>query len=194
MGQRLVITVHAFDEDIAAIYYHWSAYTTSAFQEAKDIIDNVDWFNSSSKDELILRITKHLESCGGGVFVDDRKLFEEKYPDEKFDDDVSRNDGLIAISEETMKRMQCWAEGDMTIDFDTEKVYNDVLFTYESDEEFKQDRADAGFEDDDIDPKNIKKVLIDPYEVHFFALDVAIKTLDDLQFCRYFGQIYELIT
>lgn len=45
MGQRLVITVHAFDEDIAKIYYHWSAYTTSAFQETKDIIDNVDWFD-----------------------------------------------------------------------------------------------------------------------------------------------------
>ena len=193
MGQRLVITVHAFDEDIATIYYHWSAYTTSALQEAKNIIDNVDWFNSNNKDELILRITKHLESCGGGVFVDDRKLFEEKYPDEKFDDDVSRNDGLIAISEEMMERMQYWAQGDMTIDFDTEKVYNDVMFTYESDEEFKQDRADAGFEDDDIDPENIKQLLFDPTEVHFFALDSAIKTLDDLQFCRYFGQIYELI-
>ena len=48
MGQRLVITVHAFDEDIAKIYYHWSAYTISAFQEAKDIIDNVDWFNSTT--------------------------------------------------------------------------------------------------------------------------------------------------
>lgn len=193
MGQRLVITVHAFDEDIATIYYHWSAYTTSAIQEAKDIIDKVDWFNSTNKDELILRITRYLESCGGGVYLDDRKLFEEKYPDEKFDDDVSRNDGLIAISEEMMERMQDWAQGDMTIDFDTEKVYNDVLFTYESDEEFKQDRADLGLEDDDIDPKNIKKVLIDPSEVHFFALDSAIKTLDDLQFCRYFDQIYELI-
>ena len=39
MGQRLVITIHAFDEDIATIYYHWSAYTTSALQEAKDIIE-----------------------------------------------------------------------------------------------------------------------------------------------------------
>ncbi len=193
MGQRLVITVHAFDEDIATIYYHWSAYTTSALQEARDIIDKVDWFNSSNKDELILRITRYLESCGGGVFVDDQKLFEEKYPDEKFDDDVSRNDGLIAISEETMERMQDWAQGDMTIDFDTEKVYNDVLFTYESDEEFKQERADLGLEDDDIDVKDIKRLLFDPTEVHFFALDVAIKTLDDLQFCRYFGQIYELI-
>ena len=37
MGHRLVITIHAFNEDIAKIYYHWSAYTTSALQEAKDI-------------------------------------------------------------------------------------------------------------------------------------------------------------
>ena len=54
--------------------------------------------------------------------------------------------------------------------------------------------GDAGFEDDDIDVKNIKQLLFDPTEVHFFALDSAIETLDGLQFCRYFGQIYELIT
>lgn len=193
MGQRLVITVHAFDEDIATIYYQWSVYTTSALREAKDIIDNVDWFNSSNKDELILRITKYLESCGGGVDFDDRKTFEEKYPGEKFSDDVSRNYGLIAISEDSMAKQQNWSAGDLTIDFDAEEVYNDVMFTYESDEEFKQERADAGFEDDDIDVKDIKQILFDPTEVHFFALDSAIKTLDDLQFCRYFGQIYELI-
>lgn len=38
MGQRLVITVHAFDEDIATIYYHWSAYTTSALDKAQKIL------------------------------------------------------------------------------------------------------------------------------------------------------------
>lgn len=41
MGQRLVITIHAFDEDIATIYYHWSAYTTSALDEAQKILKNV---------------------------------------------------------------------------------------------------------------------------------------------------------
>ena len=193
MGQRLVITIHAFDEDIAKIYYHWSAYTTSAFQEAKDIIDNVDWFNPTSKDELILRITRQLEKCGGGVSIRDREAFKKKYPNETFKDDIDRNYGLIAITDDGMGELEYRSEGDLTIDFDTEKVYNDVMFTYESDEEFKQDRLDAGFEDDDIDPKNIKKVLIDPTEVHFFAIDSAIKVLDDLQFCRYFVQIYELI-
>lgn len=193
MGQRLVITIHAFNEDIAKIYYHWSAYTMSALQEAKDIIDNVDWFNASNKDELVLRITGYLESCGGGVDFYDRKVFEEKYPGEEFSNDADRSFGLIAISEDSMKRQEKWSEGDLTIDFDAEKVYNEVMFTYASDEEFKQGRIDTGFEDDDIDVKNIKKVLLDPTEVHFFALDSAIKTLDGLQFCRYFGQIYELI-
>lgn len=193
MGQRLVITIHAFDEDIAKIYYHWSAYTTSALQEAKDIIDNVKWFDAANKDELILRITKQLEKCGGGVNIRDREAFKEKYPNEVFEDDINRNYGLIAITERGMEELEYWSEGDLTIDFDAEKVYNEVMFTYESDEEFKQDRADAGFEEDDVDVKNIQKILFDPTEVYFFALDSAIKTLRDLQFCRYFNRIYELV-
>lgn len=192
MGQRLVITVHAFDEDIAKIYYHWSAYTTSALQEAKDIIDNVNWFDTTSKDELILRITRQLEKCGGGVSIRDREAFKKKYRNETFKDDIDRNYGLIAITDSGMGELESWSEGDLTIDFDEEKVYNEVMFTYVSDEEFKQDRMDAGYEDG-IDVKNIKRILFDPTEVHFFALDSAIKTLDGLQFCRYFGRIYELI-
>lgn len=194
MGQRLVITIHAFDEDIATIYYHWSAYTTTAIQEARDIIDKVDWFNTSNKDELVLLITRYLESCGGGVDIHDRKVFEEKYPGEEFSNDVDGSYGLIAISEDSMAQQQNLSQGDLTIDFDTEKVYNEVMFTYESDEEFKQEWTDAGLEDDDIDVKNIKQLLFDPAEVHFFALDSAIEELDDLQFCRCFDQIYELIT
>lgn len=62
MGQRLVITIHAFDEDIATIYYHWSAYTTSALDEAQKILKNVKWEDTTSKDELILRIVRFMES------------------------------------------------------------------------------------------------------------------------------------
>ena len=31
MGQRLVISVRHLGEDIARIYYHWSAFSVSAF-------------------------------------------------------------------------------------------------------------------------------------------------------------------
>ena len=194
MGQRLVITIHAFNEDIAKIYYHSSAYTTSDLQKAKDIIDNVNWFDATSKDELILRITRQLEECGGGVNIRDREAFKKKYPNETFKDDINRNYGLIAITDDGMGELEYWSERDLTIDFDEETVYNEVMFTYVSDEEFRQERADSRYEDDDIDVKNIKQLLFDPTEVHFFALDSVIKTLDGLQFCRYFGQIYELIT
>lgn len=125
--------------------------------------------------------------------IRDREAFKKKYPNETFKDNINRNYGLIAITNDGIEELEHWSQGNLTIDFDTEKVYNDVMFTYESDEEFKQDRLDAGFEDDDIDVKNIKQLLFDPTEVHFFALDSAIETLDGLQFCRYFGQIYELI-
>ena len=39
MGQRLVMTIRKNREDICKIYYHWSAYTSSALKEAKKIID-----------------------------------------------------------------------------------------------------------------------------------------------------------
>lgn len=35
MGQRLVMTIRKNREDICKIYYHWSAYTSSALKEAK---------------------------------------------------------------------------------------------------------------------------------------------------------------
>lgn len=73
MGQRLVITVHAFDEDIATIYYHWSAYTTSALDEAQKILKNVKWEDTTSKDELILRIVRFMESNGGCIDFEDKR-------------------------------------------------------------------------------------------------------------------------
>lgn len=39
MGQRLVMTIRKNGEDICKLYYHWSAYTSSALKEAKKIID-----------------------------------------------------------------------------------------------------------------------------------------------------------
>ena len=51
MGQRLVVTIKKEKRNLAKIYYHWSAYTTSALQEVKDIIDNLydEDFNIKNK-------------------------------------------------------------------------------------------------------------------------------------------------
>lgn len=104
MGQRLVITVHAFDEDIATIYYHWSAYTTSALDEAQKILKNVKWEDTTSKDELILRIVRFMESNGGCIDFEDKPEFNKRFPNVEFKDDGSRNDGLVAISKQVMDK------------------------------------------------------------------------------------------
>ena len=41
MGQRLVITANYKNQEIAKIYFHWSAYTVSALQEAYDLINEI---------------------------------------------------------------------------------------------------------------------------------------------------------
>ena len=122
MGQRLVITVHAFDEDIATIYYHWSAYTTSALDEAQKILKNVNWEDTTSKDELILRIVRFMESNGGCIDFEDKPEFNKRFPNVEFKDDGSRNDGLVAISEQVMDKQKYWSEGDLIIDFDNRQV------------------------------------------------------------------------
>ena len=52
MGQRLVVTIKAFDETIANIYYHWSAYTLSGLLEIKDLLESVDFDAVTSKKDL----------------------------------------------------------------------------------------------------------------------------------------------
>lgn len=39
MGQRLVISIKQHNEEIAAIYYHWSAYTASSIYEIAQLVD-----------------------------------------------------------------------------------------------------------------------------------------------------------
>lgn len=42
MGQRLVITLRKDNREIAKIYYQWSGYTISAYQEAHDLLRHID--------------------------------------------------------------------------------------------------------------------------------------------------------
>ena len=67
MGQRLVITIEKNEEAIAAIYYHWSAYTYSALQETKKVVDCIYNYRDETQDEILLRLIKFIEANGGGI-------------------------------------------------------------------------------------------------------------------------------
>ena len=190
MGQRLVITVHAFDEDIATIYYHWSAYTTSALDEAQKILKNVKWEDTTSKDELILRIVRFMESNGGCIDFEDKPEFNKRFPNVEFKDDGSRNDGLVAISKQVMDKQRYWSEGDLIIDFDNEMICNSVFWWYDSDESLRDELG----EDCDIDFDTIPELKIDPGEFSFDDLTYMIKTFTDgYSYHRYQGEILESI-
>ena len=69
MGQRLVITLHEHGElgnAFAALYYHWSGFSTYSFCEATPIAKIVSSYDGSKK-KLVNKILDYIESKGGGL-------------------------------------------------------------------------------------------------------------------------------
>lgn len=104
MGQRLVVTVCSSGESLCNIYYHWSAYTMDALYKTKNILECICGEPYRDEKELTLRLIRFCEEDGGGI-AGVKDSFEWKYiksvfPQEDFKSSgISRNDGLIAISE-----------------------------------------------------------------------------------------------
>lgn len=192
MGERLVITVKAFDEDIATIYYHWSAHSIGALEEADKLISEVPWDEAKSADELILMLTRYLENNGGGVEREDMDTFNWRFNEHFKADGNSRNCGLIAISEEAMDDQIKWSDGQLWIDFDEQVIHNDVITRWDSWDECADDRTTW---DDDFNPddyKGMKELLIDPAEFDFENLRAVIEELDDDNlYHTYEGAVYE---
>lgn len=155
MGQRLVVTIKDKGEDKMKIYYHWSAYTGATFEELNNLwfyaIKPLKKAGKST-DEILLGIIHYLEgnvdlahkawieklypdgscqrSCHGGIDggkdSDEWKYITGLYPNEKFDPDVDRNNGLVSMSPKGMDEAQSWSEGNASIDLYYETYTHDV--------------------------------------------------------------------
>lgn len=153
MGQRLVVTVNSQGQDLCKMYFHWSAYTRSALHEVNDILECIYNHEDESERDLQLRLIRFCEENGGGIKngkdSDEWKYIQSMYPNTIFKaDDISRNYGLIAISEEGMTDLQYWSEGDVFIDLDNEEVHFGVFSYYNSLESYIEERKDW---DDDFE-------------------------------------------
>ena len=181
MGQRLVITIRAFDEDIAKIYYHWSAYTASALYEAKNIIDSVDWEEAKSVRDLQYKLIRFVEENGGcidgGCDSSEYKAIQEMFPESKFMNNGSRNNGLIVLTENGMNSMESWSEGDLTIDFDNEMVSNFVIDYYKSLDDVN-DYND--WRDEPLTENDFADVDGDFVDIKFEDLDHVLITMNTL--------------
>lgn len=200
MGQRLVITVNKNGEDIAKLYYHWSAYSVNALLETRDII-NVLYDDENEEKDLRLRLIRFCEKNGGGIDggenSDEWKRITEMYPNEVFKkDNISRNYGLIALSEDGMADMENWSEGNVYIEMDEDRVINYVNCCYESIYEYNKQRLTW---DDYFVPLTLESLPQINYDLSDFSvddIDVVIMELKSFNgyVCRdKYDTVYELI-
>lgn len=180
MGQRLVFRCIKNGERFATIYYHWSAYTLNIYEEAFNLINAIR-ANGYNKDmsinDIRIMLAKILYNRslvdydkvivhGGANPSDFEKFREIGCPEELLTTDgLSRNMGIIAISEEEMDNAEYWAdEQPCDFNFDDEIFEETTLACYDKDDSFFKEEfeyAKPGYEWDSIykalepfDPKN----------------------------------------
>lgn len=196
MGQRLVVTVKSTGEDLCKMYFHWSAYTISALMEVRDMMAEFP-METNSKEDAILYFIRYCEEYGGGIDggMDSKEwnYITNKYPNYKFkSENINRNRGLIAISEDGMDEMQSWSEGDIYINLDEMTVHNELFLYYDDIDEYNRELADR--EDESITLDEIPEVgEIGDFDLE--DIDDVIANLEDIpgHVCRNGNEIYELI-
>lgn len=196
MGQRLVVTVKSTGEDLCKMYFHWSAYTISALMEVRDMMAEFP-METNSKEDAILYFIRYCEEYGGGIDggMDSKEwnYITNKYPKYKFkSENINRNRGLIAISEDGMDEMQSWSEGDIYINLDEMTVHNELFLYYDDIDEYNRELADR--EDESITLDEIPEVgEIGDFDLE--DIDDVIANLEDIPgyVCRNGNEIYELI-
>ena len=137
MGQRLNIEIVENGVCLANAYYHWSAYTSSAFELAKQIINAIP----TVKEEIpVKRAIRLLEVTGAKLTYEEIDYAKDKLLGDDFAIADNRNDGLISISEKGIAETRMWQEYALYIYLDENRMKFDVLyqtdfFEYRKDEE-----------------------------------------------------------
>ena len=155
MGQRLNIEIKSGEEIIANAYYHWAAYSESAYELTRLIVDEFD--NVKDLDKFGQAIAL-LQKTGSGVDNGDFAIAKSKLPkDFQLIRATNRNDGITSISEEGMTETRNWEEGRVTIDLDSKTIDFDVF------------RKLDDVEDPEIElkMKNAKQLDFNPFEMSF---------------------------
>lgn len=129
----------------------------------------------------------------GGMGSKEWNYITNKYPNYKFkSENINRNRGLIAISEDGMDEMQSWSEGDIYIDLDEMTVHNELFWYYDDIDEYNRELADR--EDEPITLDEIPEVgEIGDFDLE--DIDDVIANLENITdyVCRNGNEIYELI-
>lgn len=130
MGERLLVRIFKNDKRIANIYYHWSGYSISSIEETKRIIEYVKEKENSSEiiEALVLCVNSNRSEFFGRVNIGTllpkdisyyNKIYKKKY---RLPKNASRNNGLLAITEEGMNDLETWYETLVDVYLDTNEI------------------------------------------------------------------------
>lgn len=125
MGQRLNLQIEMDIPDrseskvLANAYYHWSGYTSSAYELVKMLADSPYCCEECTFTDTVEKAIRLLEATGAGLTEDE---FTDTYPESKYKLSTDRSAGLIAISEKGIKDTQYWEEARVTINLSTGMV------------------------------------------------------------------------
>lgn len=200
MGQRLVITVRNNGEELAKIYYHWSAYTVSALWEASKLAACIYNHKDETEKELKLRLIRFCYENGGGISGEDYEFeyIRNMYPDEIFKEDgYSRSNGLISLSEKGMQEAQGWSEGDIYFDIDDETIINGVFCGWDNVKDYNEEVRSWGedYEDELLKFEDIPDIGYDLGTIAVKDIDNVITAIEAARehIVRYGNEIYELV-
>ena len=199
MGQRLAVVFEHEEQPIAAIYYHWSAFTVPALMIADDLIRA--WDDCSDKEPWqtkLLNVIRFVRANRGGMdyYAEGREHEAAKamYPNEIFPaEGYDRNHGLIALTPEGINAIISAAEGEIIINVDDRTIFNTVVNVWEGKEELME--AYDGYSEKEID--RAPCINIDLSHMTFaelpYAMDAFLHYPDEYLFAHD-GLIFEIIS
>lgn len=196
MGQRLVITANYKNQEIAKIYFHWSAYTITALQEAYDLISAINITDYTTIEDLQLQLIRYCENNGGcidgGLNSAEMQYVKFIFPKEEFKGNGNRNQGLIAISDIGRDEIQENSEGDLIINFDSQEVSNYCYIGWGL-AGYKNYRKEEY--EEEVDFNSMESLDLDIGRIPFNDVSSAIADLQSLNDYVYFtgNEVIELI-
>lgn len=198
MGQRLVVTIQSHNEDVAKIYYHWSAYSRSALEEVKSLLDCILEHDDADEKSLQLRLIRYCEQAGGGIrgAQSEFDYIQQMFPGKKFKNEgYSRNNGLIAISDHGMTDLQSWSEGDVCINLDNDMIHNTVYYIYDDMKAYNDEHREWDEDYEDLTLDDIPELGCDLCDIEFGEIDEVLNALNNLggYVCRHGDTIIGLI-
>lgn len=189
MGQRLVIEVVKNGRSAGTFYYHWSAYTLSALEEAKSLIEALDEADTKtfpSTQRALIEIARTKKS---GLWSEAEAMWISQHfggTDTNMERD--RNEGVLALSKAGQENMRAWAEGSITLDLDHRTVSNDVFDGAYDLDDLNESLEEFGFEK--RSEEDIPGISIDIASFDFGEVGKLMGELADCDFLFAYNEGY----